>query len=1219
MASRRSGRLQAWALMGLTLVTFAPAATISQCAADFQQPPVSARPWVYWFWMNGNLTREGITADLEAMARVGVGGVLIMSVSNGIPPGPVEFGSDAWRSLFTHAVREAARLGLSVNMNNDDGWTGSGGPWIAPEQSMQELTWSAATIEGGGRVEVDLPRPPVNLEYYREVAVLAVPGRWEEPQGAPGTWSAPEARGNASALVDSDIATGIRVPAPSPEAPRVVEAEFPEPVTIRGVSVWTGPGRQSHGGQVEASDDGQAWRAVRPFRIPAAGINRSFLGLALPAEAAKFWRLRFDRAAARGGGIDLREVRFHPTARIDNWGVKAGRTRYDGLAPASSLPFDAGPAIDPDQIVDLTGQVDVLGHLAWDAPAGAWTIYRIGQTTTGKTNHPATPGGTGLECDKLDHDAVEAHFDGLLGKLVADVGPLAGPTLSHTHIDSWEVGSQGWTASLPEKFRARRGYDLRPWLPALIGLPVGSIAETEQVLWDLRRTLAELIADEYVGGLQAVAKRHGLGLSIEGYGNGNFDNLSVAQRSDIPMSEFWVGNVAQAAMGKQAASTAHQLGQPVVAAESFTANPSEGKWQNHPGSLKALGDAAFAAGINRLVFHRWALQPWTDREPGMTFGPHGIHYERTNTWFEPSRAWLSYLARCQMLLQSGSGVADLCYFIGESEPRGLPSTKGLSVQPPVGYDHDGCNRETLLQFKVVDHRLTLPSGMSYRVLILPSDTVMTAELARKIEALVAAGATILGPRPTGSPSFADGPEGDAEVKRIAARLWEQAGGVRWGVELDEVLTRQGVLPDVAFTDSSAPLRWIHRRVADGDAYFLANPIAEPLETTVTFRAAGVPELWDPVTGQRRLALLWQTTDDGRTAVTFRLESEGSVFVVFRPGEATGAHRLLKDGEPLMGEAEPVTIEILSARYGILDDPQRTMEVTEHITGLVKSGQRSVRVWSTLGGDPAPNVVKTLRVEFTADGERMVREARDGADLLLPRVLAPAEPVAAVWLADGQPRLLARQPGDYEVTTDTGSLKASVPTLPLPQPLAAPWTVIFPPDCGAPPEATFDTLVSWPERPEPGIRYFSGTATYTTDFNLAANRLAEGRHVLLDLGRVEVMAEILVNGEDLGILWHAPFEVDITSAVRAGINQLAVRATNLWPNRLIGDEQKPSDLQSHPGGSPAEWPEWVMPGPVPDTGRVTFTTWQHWHATDELLPSGLLGPVRLISAAEVRPR
>ncbi len=1214
--AKRTATRAAWLLLGL-LVWSGQGATVASLAAGFDAPPHAARPWVYWFWMNGNLTREGITADLEAMARVGVGGVLIMSVSNGILPGPVPFGSDAWRALFTHAVREADRLGLSVNMNNDDGWTGSGGPWLTPEQSMQELTWSAVTV-AGGPVDVTLPNPPAIQGYYRDVAVLALPGRTEDPPGSPGQWSSPGGRGEPATLADGDQATGLRLPAPSREQPGLVQVEYPSPVTIRGLSIWTGPGRQNHGGQVEASDDGVTFRPVRDFRIPANGINRSVLGRALPTQTARYWRLRFDSPAPIGGGIDLREVRFHPTARLDNWGAKTGRSRQDGLVPAAALPFESGPIVQREQIVDLTSRLKDNGRLTWAAPAGDWTIYRVGQTTTGKTNHPATPGGTGLECDKLDRAAVEAHFDGFLAKLIADVGPLAGKTLTDTHIDSWEVGSQGWTASLPEKFRARRGYDLRPWLPGLIGLPVDSVAETERVLWDLRRTLADLIAEEYVGSLREVARRHGLGLSIEAYGNGNFDNLAAAEQADIPMSEFWVGNLAHVAMGKQAASTAHQLGRSVVAAESFTAKPTEGKWLNHPGSLKALGDAAFAAGINRFVFHRWALQPWLDRWPGMTFGPHGIHYERTNTWFEPSRAWLQYLARCQMMLQSGTAVADLCYFIGESEPRGLPDANSLSVPPPPGFDYDGCSRAMLLQFEVVDGRLTLPSGMSYRALILPTERVMTVEVARKLEALVKAGAVVAGPRPTGSPSQADHPAGDAEVKRIAERLWGGGHVVSGELPAD----RLAMWPDVDCGDDPGALRWIHRRLDDGEVYFLVNPLPEPAEVAVRFRATGVAELWDPVTGQRRTPLLQDPTGDGRTNLALRLESEGAVFVVFREASAGApqALRLLRDGQPLLGAAEPVEIEILSARYGLLDDPARTIDVTAYVAARLAEGARAVRVWSTLGGDPAPNVAKTLRVVYRADGERRVAEGSDGAEVRFPRVLSSPEPVAEAVVVDGQPRLLARQAGSYTVETAARPLTAEVLALPQPRTVIRRWNLVFEPGRGAPSQATFAELFSWPDSDDEGIRYFSGTATYTNTFTLPEAMVGDGRRVLLDLGRVEVMAEVLVNDQPLGILWHAPYEVDLTRVAKVGVNRLEVRVTNLWPNRLIGDERLAPYLKFGAGGAPAEWPPWLTSGgPVPATGRVTMTTWRHWQATDSLLPSGLLGPVRLVPIADVALR
>ncbi|HBO42755.1 MAG TPA: glycosyl hydrolase family 43, partial [Planctomycetaceae bacterium] len=506
----------------------------------FESPPDAARPWVYWFWMNGNITKQGITADLEAMKRVGIGGTLIMSVSTGILPGKVDFMTPEWRELFAFAVAEADRLGLEIIMNNDDGWTGSGGPWNTVENSMQVLTSSEIRVKGPSRFDAVLPSPPAKLDYYRDIAILAIPDVQDDPQGGPAT------AGDA---------------------------------------------------------DGKT------------------------------------------------------TPRIENWQAKAGYVHGKRIDPVVGDANAAG--IPSAKIVDLTSEVDAEGRLQWDVPEGNWVLLRLGHTTNGRRNHPCTPHGVGLECDKLSKEAMEKHFDGFLAKLIADVGPLAGKSLVGTHVDSWEVGSQNWTSKLREEFKSRRGYDPSPYYATLVGYIVESPEVSERFLWDYRKTLADMMADNYFGHLRELAKKHGMIMSAEAYG-GDFDYLQAASRMDIPMSEFWVRSLGangspgwvleQDPTSKWASSAAHAACRKIVAAEAFTATDHEGKWQNHPYKIKALGDRMFAEGVNRFVFHRYAMQPWMDRLPGMTFGPWGTCIERTLTWFEPGRAWFKYLARCQHLL-----------------------------------------------------------------------------------------------------------------------------------------------------------------------------------------------------------------------------------------------------------------------------------------------------------------------------------------------------------------------------------------------------------------------------------------------------------------------------------------------------------------------------------------------------------------------------------------
>jgi len=1221
-------------------------------AEQFLHPPDSAKPWVYWFWMNGNLTKEGITADLEAMHRVGIGGALIMNVSNSIPPGRVEFMGDPWRELFVHAIKEASRLGLQINMNNDDGWTGSGGPWNTPEHSMQMLAWSETQIAGPCAFDGILPKPSVKKTqavglggeapppgsdaadtFFRDIAVYAVPSIGPNMRELAPAITTSGSKINPATLTDGNLATGIRLPIPSADAPQFIQIEFAKPFTARSLALFTGSSRQNHGGTIEVSDDGKSFRPVRKFQIPVNGIMPSVLAASFPEVSARYFRIVFDRPAPKSNGIAIQELELSPDVRLESWSTKAGFSRFDGMEPADEKATAQGAPID------LTDKLDADGRLHWDAPAGAWTIVRLGHTSTGKMNHPATPGGVGLECDKLSKEAVEKHFDGMLGKLIADVGPLAGKALAATHIDSWEVGTQNWTPEFRAEFQKRRGYDPMPYVPAMIGVPVGGTEVSERFLWDVRRTLADLIADNYVGHLRELAHYHGMELSIEAYGNGNFDNLQCAARADIPMAEFWAGHPEQAERGKQPASVAHQLGESIVGAEAFTAAPEFGKWQNHPASLKTLGDAAFCSGINRFVFHRWAMQPWLDRWPGMTFGPHGIHFERTVTWFEQSRAWLAYLARCQFMLQQGNAVADLCYLQSEHAPSGLPGSAALEPPVPPGRDYDGCSAEMLQKMSVSDGRLVLPSGMSYRLLVLPETRFMTPGLLRKIRDLVRAGAHVVGTRPEKSPSLENFPACDDEVRALADELWgakaEASSGpdgrtvgegrVYWGVPLEKILVSMDSLPDVEWVPASDAkgLAWIHRRTADAEIYFVANSLDHPVAADAIFRVSDkLPELWHPDTGEIEPLAVWQKTSDGRTRVPLRLEPTGSLFVVFRKS-ADGVDpivRITRNGESLEHGAEPGKLVIRKATYGVPDDPARTLDVTPQLAARIKDGKLEIRVWCDFGkGDPAPRTKKTLRVEYTCDGVEAVASAMDSEHLSLPEhEPPPASLKVEVKGTPEAPQLLAWEPGRYGFTTASGRKSAcEVASVPPAQIVPGPWTVQFPPKWGAPPEITLGQLISWTEHPDPGVKYFSGTAAYRMTFEFPAPD--QKSRTFLDLGVVKELAEVILNGHNLGILWKSPFRIDVTDWVKPGANTLEVRVTNLWANRLIGDEQKPPYLKWQPGGAPAEWPDWLIDGgPVPDTGRFTFTTWHHYSKDSALLPSGLLGPVTLCTAVDSTP-
>jgi len=1089
-------------------------------ASEFRDPPDSARPWVYWFWIDGNITREGITADLEAMHRAGIRGAIIMEVDVFVPKGPVRFLTPEWRGMFQHALREATRLGITIDMNNDGGWCGSGGPWITPELSMQIVVSSEARTRGPRRFSATLPQPKTTAGFYRDIAVVAFP---TPPADSP-------------RMADAGARIG--------REKYSVTIEFPQPFTARALTIALDRFRATAAGTLLVSEDGRTWRPLRRFNVswPVASVN-------FDRASGRYFRITFDKPVPPAPDeIPLGDVELHGDGRIEDIPGKAAYISQPSLAGGTG-----GTPIPRGKIVDLTQKMDASGHLRWNVPPGNWTILRLGHTSTGKMNHPAPQESLGLECDKLSRRAVDVHFDGLMGKLIADQRAVGASALAYTHIDSWETGSQNWTPGFREAFRARRGYDLMPFLPVFTGRVVESAEISERFLWDLRRTIADLLLENYADRFRELSQRNGLKLSIEAYGNGPLDDLPYAGLADLPVSEFWMG-MEPWWVTKEMASAAHTYSKPVLAAEAFTSRAWNGKWQNHPFRFKPLGDQMFTLGVNRFVIHRYAMQPWTNRWPGMTMGPYGIHFERTITWWEQSKAWLTYLARCQHLLQQGRFVADVAYVASERAPNDVHEPLSNLPTPP-GYDYDVVSAELLAQMTVRDGRATLPGGMSYKVLVLPVSSVMRVAQLRRIKELVAAGAIVVGMPPVKSPSLAERGAGDAELRRIASELWAGCDGVNitehrhgkgkvvWGKPLATVLSDEDAPPDfggVGF-EPGKQLRYIHRIAGGKDIYFLASSEPQAATFLAAFRVAGKrPALWWPDSGRiERLALYDE--QPALTRIPIRLDPYGSVFVVF--SKEDGSERLTA-----------VT------RNGV------------EVTGMLASSATDLR-----------GQMEDIRVEQAGDVYRME----------------------------------VKRSGVYELHTASNKvLRVGIPDVPPPIEISGPWQLEFPKGWGAPERVTLGRLISWTDHVDDGVRHFSGAATYRRAVAIPSAMIGAGHHLYLDLGRVEVIAEVRLNGRDLGILWKPPYRVDITEAARAGENQLEMRVVNLWPNRLIGDDRLPPDAEWM-GPRLKSWPQWHLDGKASPTGRLTFSPRKHWSKDDPLLESGLIGPVRLEASVEVR--
>jgi hypothetical protein len=1077
----------------------------SHLRGGFENPPDSAKPRTWWHWVSGNVSSEGIMADLKAMKQIGLGGAQIFTVQQSPVKGPIEFLSPEWRKLMHQSIVEADQLDLEIAMEGCDGWSESGGHWVTPAQAMQKVVWTENQVEGGQKISLALPQPPTIANYYEDIALFAFPTPAGDVIPAPDQITASDPDFVAGNNTVPTAAAPLKVKSSDPGKPLWIQYAYNQPTTCSSLELVTsGFSIKRVPGELQVSDDGTT------FRHLSAADGNSF---SFPSTTGKFFRIYYVKTPATPAVFAF--------SRIVLGGIRVSDlSARTGMAVALDLPFE-DKALTAEQVIDPKALVNLTGKTEWAAPAGKWTLLRLGHTATGATTHPSTK--PGLEVDKMDAAAVSFHIKSLYTPVWDDSPNLVGTTFKTLLLDSWEAGCENWSPDIREQFKKRRGYDLGPWLPALTGRVILNLDATERFLWDYRRTLADLVAENHYAVFQQAAHARHMLLASEAPGVGTptvADGLQCKGRTDIPMGEFWVNNTADQNIDdpKEAASAAHIYGMKIAATESYTSRPKTAMWSNDPYSLKMLGDQEFCLGINRFVFHRYAAQPWLDRFPGMSMGPWGINFERTNTWWDEGSAWISYISRSQYLLQQGRYIADLCYYYGEGAPIFFQHAK-LAPAVPAGFAYDACDAEILLnQMSVDDGCIVLKSGMRYRVLVLPDTNRMTLPVLQKVEQLVKQGALVYGPKPAKSPSLAGYPEEDGQIQTIANEVWGDCDGksvtehaygkgrVIWGRPLETALA---VKPD--FQSAQPDLLYIHRVAETSDIYFVSNQESTERAVTCTFRVANkVPEFWHSDTGKIETVALFQQAD-GCTTVPIHFDPSGSVFVIF----------------------------------------QAATQDTTSLAALTFQGKEL----------------------FPADG-------------------APAAEIP-VTNAIGQPELLAWKAGTYAATTHTGStLHADLPDLPNPLAVGGPWQVAFQPKRGAPEKATFDQLISFPDSTDDGIKYFSGTATYEKDLTLPAEFFAASRHAYLDLGDVKNLAEVSVNGKALGILWKAPFRVDLSAAAKPGLNHLEIKVTDLWPNRLIGDAKLPKDKQ------------------------ITWASQSIYTADSPLLPSGLLGPVQVIAAQDV---
>jgi len=1086
----------------------------------FLDPPNGARPRVWWHWMNGNISDQGIELDLEWMHRVGLGGVTIFEGAINTPqvvPQRLIYMTPEWKQAFRTAVATARGMGMEVAIASSPGWSETGGPWVTAAQGMKKMVWTATRIKGGQPFIGKLPHPPevdgifqnfavsgrraadgtivTPPEFYADSEVIAykIPGGDEAQVELNPQVTSSGGTANVAALSDGDV-NKVALDLPMDVAPSAawVQFDYGHPQMIQAVTLASLNDAISvfdHDSNavppfIEAGDDGVNFKKVAD--IPFSSLVQRTV--AFDAVTARYFRIVYlaqpDGPPAHDHKIT--ELVLASGARMNQWEQRAGYANARDFYAIRDPHVEPQFVVSPVNVIDLTGRMTADGTLDWTPPDGNWMVLRIGYSLTGHENGPAPAEATGLEVDKLNREYVKNYVDGYLKMYADTVGPenIGRDGISYLLTDSIEVGPQNWTDNILEEFKQRRGYDARSWLPALTGVVIKSTEDTDRFLWDFRRTLGQLLAENHYGEIADDLHSHGVsyyGEALEYHRPSLGDDMEMRSKTDVPMGAMWTWagspdpDFDYIADLRGAASVAHIYGQNLVGAESMTSRGPA--WAFSPNGLKKVADLEFALGVNRFEIHESTHQPVPEMAPGLTLGPYGLWFNRNDTWADEAGPWVTYLARCSYLLQQGHFSADVAYFYGEEGP--LTAVFGWTPigNAPDGYGFDFVNSDVVLhELSFKDGRLVAPGGTSYRILYLGGRSQrMTLPVLRQIKSLVTQGAVLVGSRPTDSPSLADD---EKEFQRVADQLWGRRpaaekrarkvgkGRVYTGMSANDVLAALGVARDWEYTkpEPDSTLMFVHRKLGDGDLYFVDNRQDRAENVDTTFRVEGkVPELWDPATGATQPVSY--RIAEGRTTIPLHLDPYGTTFVVFRAPA-----------------------------------PQTTLEL----------------------------------------------------------------PVARETVVDGLNEALNRD-----------------------------WSVSFQQGRGVPEAVGFHHLVSWTELPLPtsddGVKYFSGTATYSETIEVPADDFVKGAHLWLDLGDVRELAEVKVNGVDLGILWKTPFKVDVTGEIKPGRNQLEIRVTNLWVNRMIGDQQ-----------------QWALK-------KYAFADFTPYKADSPLLPSGLLGPVRLISA------
>jgi hypothetical protein len=1085
---------------------------------EFMNPPESSRIYTWWHWMDNAITKEGITRDLEAMKAQGIAGATILNVGlfgerdMGVPQ--VIFGTEEWYDMFKWAVQEANRLGIEIGTHNCDGWSTSGGPWITPEMSMKQYIWSKTYIKGGQPIDTAIAEPSGMMDYYEDAAVIAYPA-----EDVPNSFQLfnPQIRINdtidGKILFDGNPFSHVMMGNNLSIDISFKQAFVAEQIAVhlRMASSWGSLKDIRCLFEIKASEDGKHYEHVSD--LETNGVNKNII-TEIPQTRAKNFRIELKKHSEMPyyTRISLSEIELLKKQEKPLYSPsfmyhleKTASTRPVELKDifVSDSVSDKAVPVESASVIDLSENLNAYGHLKWDAPEGNWIIIRFGYTTTGVQNAPATNAGRGLECDKMDTAALNLHFNSYPEKLIKAAGSDAGNTFKYLFIDSWECNFQNWTEKFPEEFAKRRGYSLIPWIPVLCGEMENNTVETEAFLHDFRKTIAELIEQNYYKHFSELCHQEGMDLHAEViYGGVHYPPLDILRSNshvDFPMWEFWTEQdkegfvhyipVQHTSFDKPMfASVVYD--KPVVPSEAYTgfAHYSESPWD-----LKLFGDRAYCSGVNRMVLHSYVHQP-TERKPGMTLGQFASHFNRHNLWWPHVSDWFTYQARIQYVLQKGRVVSDILYFIGDLLPE-YQKYNDLYILP-YGHHFQLCNTDILMNHtEIEDGRIKLKNGPVYQILLLPDNNLMEYSTLQRIATLIENGATVIGPKPSGVLSNKDRDHNNSELEKLANEIWGDIDGkintehaygkgkVIWGESLKDILYNRNIQPDFeCVKEDSVNLLFIHKKIGDKDIYFIVNQEDKAIQAECIFRVSGKsPEIWNPQYGISSSRAVY-LEEEGRIRMPVRFKPKESLFFVFTES---------------IPEEHIIAVQLDGKQIFPL---QQTADASLYIPEVTYEGG-NIRILSDLPGE----------YTFQSNLGREYRVSTEGNE-------------------------------EYEIKDFAGM-------------------ICFENDSGSIKPAGISDFKYWSEFEDPDIKYYSGMARYHIDFSLPEGFVNEEDSFILSVGGIKATGDVVLNGSKLGYVWMPGQQLDISGLLTQGGNELEVTVANVYRNRLIGDLVQFDEIKS----------------------------------------------------------